>query len=83
MSIETRNVQYSKELDDLASMAILLVTEVKAGKDLPSIVSDVLPGLVKAIGEFSTASSDLENNKQVAYETLGYRLGDLVNALLA
>ena len=82
MAIETRQVQVAKELDDLGVLLVGLVKDLKAKKPLAELASSNLPALINAMSGIDQVDDELKNNKDVAYATLGSRVGELTAALV-
>lgn len=80
--IETRQVQYAKELDEAMSAVIGIIKDVRSGKNVLEIITGNIPALIAAVGGLEQVQGELSQNFQVASETIGYRLGDLTSALL-
>ena len=79
MGIESKQVQYAKELDDVGVLLVTFADTVKQGKPLAGVV-DELVSAIEGIGE---VDEELAANRRVALSTLGARLGELIDALLA
>jgi hypothetical protein len=80
--IQEKSVQYAKELDDCLVLMIELAKDIKEGKDIGALVSENLPNLIQAIGGMEQIKGELEANKEVVYSTAGFRMGELVGALV-
>lgn len=80
--IESKNVLYAKEVDDVMVLLTELVADIKAKKNLAVIASENLPNLFAALSGVDQVGAELNSNPKVVVETIGYRLGDLIDALL-
>lgn len=83
MAIEKKEVSYAKELDDCMVLVVELIKDIKAKKGVSELMSENLGNLIAAIGGIDQVAGELESNKEVALETIGFRVGELSNALLA
>lgn len=81
MAIASKSVEYMKELDDVMVLAIELIKDIKAKKTAAEILAGTLPRLMSAIEGMDKISGELEN-RQVAFQTVGYRSGELSAALI-
>lgn len=81
MSVEKKEVEYTKEIDDCLVLIINLAKAIKSKKGPAEILSSELPDLINAMGGLNQLSDEAKN-KKVAMETIGYRIGDLVDALI-
>ncbi len=79
--IEKKEIEYSKEIDDVAVLLVELVKDIKAKKPTVQIGTENLPLLMAAIGGIDGALKEGEN-KKVALQTIGYRSGELAAALV-
>jgi len=82
MAIEKRECEVAKEVDDVAKLLVDLVVDLKAGKDVASITSENLPGLITAIDGANKMSDEIANNRKVVLSTIGARAGELADAIL-
>ena len=80
--IETKTVEYAKELDDVNVALIELVKDIKAGKDIGQITSENLPTIIAAVDGADQVGKEVEMNRKVALQTIGYRGGELVDVFL-
>ncbi len=83
MSIQKREVEYAKELDDCAALLVHIVRDVKAGKTAAEIASGSLQDLMTAMSGIDQVDDELAANRKVALQTIGYRTGELTDAFLA
>ena len=82
MAIEKKEIQYAKELDDVMSLVVNLVADIKAKKDVSAIASENLPLLVKAIEGINAIPQEYAGDKKAFFETVGIGLGGLVGVLI-
>lgn len=80
--IETKQVQYAKELDDALALVVTVVQQLRAGKSAADIISQDIPLLVNAISGLDQVDAELQANFEVAVATIGGRFGELVAAFL-
>ncbi len=83
MAIESKQVQVAKELDDVGALLVSLVAAIKAKKDLVSLLSEEIKPLMEAVNGIDQVKNEIAENKQVAAQTIGARVGELVGILLA
>jgi hypothetical protein len=79
--VQTKQVEFCKEVDDVAVLLVKLVTEIKAGKSIGDIVSGNVQPLIDAVAGVDQLSAEAAERK-VFMQTLGYRTGELTDALL-
>ena len=82
MAIETKQVEYAKEADEVLALVVALVKDIKAGKEVADIASGRLPDLMVAISGFDAIGDEVAANRKVLLSTLGSRMGELTDALL-
>lgn len=80
--IDQKTVSYAKEVDDVMALVVGLVRDVRQGKPVVDIISENIQPLINAIGGLDGVQSEIDGNFAVVAETVGYRVGDLVSALL-
>jgi hypothetical protein len=83
MGIESRQLQVAKEVDDVALLLVQLVGDIKAGKSAPEIASGVVAKLVDALAGVDKIGAEVESNRKAVLATIGYRVGELADAVLA
>ncbi len=83
MGKEIRQVEVSKELDDVLALLIVVARDVRAGKSVAEIAADALSKLVDAAAGIDQVSAEVAADRKVALQTIGYRTGELADALLA
>lgn len=79
--IQQKQVEFAKELDDAMILAITLLSDIRAGKSAAEITGDALPKLMEAIAGIDQVPAEMASRK-VALQTIGYRAGELADALL-
>lgn len=82
MAIEKRQVDVAKELDDCMVLVVALVNDIKAGKAPGEIISGNIPALMAAMNGVDQVAVELKSNRRAAFETIGLRSADLMDALL-
>ena len=88
--VEKREVEYSKELDVVASLLVdviaIIKTKVAAGETVGAIAAALAAAefshLIQAVAAISEVDDNVVENRKVAMQTIGYRLGELVDALV-
>jgi hypothetical protein len=79
MSIETKELPYAKETGDIAKLLVSVVKTIKEKGDYMSLV----PELVAAVDGAPEVDNEAAESKKVVAATLGYHLGELVEAIVA
>jgi hypothetical protein len=80
--IESKQVEYAKELDDALALVVELVKDLKAKKSVTEIAAENLPNLMSAFAGIEQVGAELAANKAVVFQTVGYRTGELAGALI-
>jgi len=78
MAIETKQVEYAKEIDDVMNLLVQIVTVLKEKGQVTSLVDE----LIVAIDGVDQVDDELSENMQVALQTIGAQVGNLTAALL-
>lgn len=81
MAIETKQVEVAKEMDDVMVLVCTLVRDIKAKKSPAELASGNLKNLMDAISGLDQIAEEA-THKKVALQTIGYRVGDLADALI-
>lgn len=81
--IEQKTVSYAKELGDVGDLLIVLIKDIKAKKDIATIITDTLQPLVTAVGGMDQVKTEIEADKIVAAATIGAKMGELTGVLLS
>lgn len=82
MAIEQKQINYAREIDDVVWLLVSLVKDIKAGKSIPEVVAGSVSSLVAALNGLDQLDDEIAANKQVAYQTIGFRVGELTAAIL-
>lgn len=82
MGIQIKQVEYAKEVDDVAVALVHIVSEIKAKKGIGELVGGALPKLIDAVGGIDQAGDEVKEHRKVALQTIGYRTGELTDAIL-
>jgi hypothetical protein len=82
MAIEQKQINYAREIDDVVWLLVSLVKDIKAGKTIPEVVAGSVSSLVAALNGLDQLDDEIAANKQVAFQTIGYRVGELAGAIL-
>lgn len=77
MAILQRNVSYAKEIDDFMLLLVSVVKDAKAGLPITNELGQLLV-VLSGLGQLGDEVKDLKTVE----ETVGYRIGDLINALI-
>jgi len=80
--IQSKTVEYAKEIDDCAVLLVKLVSDIKAGKPLQEVGSGAVAPLVDALAGVDQVGEEVKANRKVALQTIGYRTGELTDAIL-
>lgn len=81
MSVMKREVEYVKEVDDVAALLVKVLSDAKSGKPAGDIASGAVTELINAISGLDQVSAEVANRK-VLLQTLGYRVGEMAGILL-
>lgn len=79
--IEKKEIEFTKEIDDVLMFVNELVRDIKAKKDLSTITTENIPNLITAIDGVSEMAEEAKHTEIVA-KTVGYRSGELVGILI-
>ena len=80
--IQTKTVEYAKEVDDVAVLLVNIVRQARAGKGVSEIASGAVTDLVNALAGIDQLDDEAETNRKVVLQTIGYRSGELADAIL-
>lgn len=80
MSIQPRQVNIVTSVDNFLGLAVGLVADVKAGKNVAQIVADAVPAFVTALAGIGDLKSDVLDRKDLEV-TVALRLAEIVNVL--
>lgn len=83
MAIKQKQIDYSDAADNIAVLLVTIITQIKAKQSVGQIVAQSLEPLMAAVQTGADLSADLQANRKAVEETIGYRLGDIVDALIA
>lgn len=83
MAVQVRQVEYMKEIDDVAVLLVQIVQDAKAGKSPVEIATGSLQNFLNAVAGVDQVGVELGEGRKVAMQTIGYRIGELADALLA
>ena len=78
MGIESKSVDYAKELDELLFAMEELLKDVKDGKDVSAIAAENLPNVIAAVDKMDQVDDERRSDKDAWYATAGYRLGKII-----
>jgi hypothetical protein len=80
--IQNKQVSFSKEVDDFAVLAVSVVSDLKAGKPVGEVVAGAVSKVVDALAGMDQVGTELNENRKVTFQTIGYRIGELVDVIL-
>jgi len=78
-----KEVEISKELDDVLICLVKIAGDVKAKKSVAEIVGGSFAQLMAAFDGFDKLPEEAKVNFQAFSSTIGYRLGELVSVFAA
>lgn len=78
MAIQVKSMEYAKEIDDVMA---LFVEVIKNRKNKESI-SNLIDELAAAVGGIEDIDDELAGHRKIALQTIGARVGELVDAFL-
>lgn len=81
MAVQKREVEYAKEIDDVAALLVKVLSDAKAGKPAAEIASGAVTELINALAGLDQAGEEAKN-RRVLLQTLGYRTGEMAGILL-
>lgn len=82
MAILQKQVSYAKELDDVLVAAVSLLQQIRDKKSIPDIITTEFQAVVDAVNGIGDVKNELAADRKVCLETIGYRIGDIVDAIL-
>lgn len=82
MSVQTKQIEYSKEIDDVAVLLVKIVSDIRDKKPLADVVAGAVAPLVDALAGVDQLGLEVESNRKVALQTVGYRTGELTDVIL-
>lgn len=82
MAIQKREVEFSKEIDDVAVFNLHLLKAIKDKKPIAEIMSGSLKDLMDAVQGIDQMDDEAKSNRKVALQTIGYRAGEMADVLL-
>lgn len=82
MAVQKKEIQYAKEIDDVAVLLVSVLRDVKAGKTAAEIANGAITKLIEALAGVDQMDDEVKGNRVVALQTIGYRMGDLADAIL-
>lgn len=88
--LDTRTVEFTKEIDDIAKLPAAMISSIKKlsaeGKSVVEIVAELaqtqFADYVAAVIGFGEVGHEIAEHRKVAFQTIGYRTGEMVDALL-
>ena len=83
MGILKKEIEFAKEVDDVLVLLNTLVADIKAKKTAAEIAGDCLLKLKEAVDGVTGIKDELAANKEVVFETIGYRTGELTKTLIS
>jgi hypothetical protein len=78
--IVAKQVNIVSSVDNILALLVDVVADVKAGKAPATVVSEAVPGFVKALSGLGELSSDVAHRKDLEV-TVALRLAEVVNVL--
>lgn len=82
MAKEKKEIEFNKETDDVMVLVIGLVKDIKAKKPMGEIAASNLSNLIQAINSADQIAAESKDHL-VEFQTVGYRLGELIEAIIA
>lgn len=79
--IQKREVEYTKEIDDVFVLVIELLKDIKAKKGAGELAAENLNNLINAMGGMDGISEEITHRLQ-AMQTIGFRSGELIDAII-
>lgn len=82
MSIQTKEIKYAKELDDVGALLVGIVKAAKDKKPITEIAAAELKDLMDAVAGFDQIGQEFKDDKLACKQTLGLRLAEIEDVLL-
>ena len=82
MGIEQKELKYAKEIGDVMVLAVELIKDLKAKKDMASVAAENLPLLMAAVDKADQIDDEVAADKDAVLATVGYHVGELAGAFL-
>lgn len=82
MAIEKRELDVAKECDDVMVLVVELVKDLKAKKEMAQVVAENLPHLMTALDGVQNLPEEVKAHRGAVMATVGYRAGELTDALI-
>lgn len=77
--IQSKQIAFAKEVDDVMVLFVQVVQNRKKKEE----ISQLMDELMNALAGIDQVDDELQQNRQVVLQTVGYRTGELVDALLS
>jgi len=81
MAKEKKEIEFSKETDDVLVLLVELVKDIREKKSATQLMGENLQNLINAIGN-ADQIPDENKDRKIFLQTIGYRTGELADALL-
>lgn len=81
--IQNKQVAFAKEVDDFGVLLVGIATDVKAGKPVGEVLTSAVAKVVEALAGIDQVDDELSENRKVTFQTVGYRLGELLDVVLS
>lgn len=82
MAKELRQAEFSKEIDDVMVVLVKVGAALKSGQSAGEIASGILGPFIEGAAGADKIPAELAEDRKVAFQTIGYRLGELADALV-
>ncbi len=80
--IQNKQVSFAKEVDDFCVLAVGVARDLKAGKPVGEVLTGAVSKVVDALAGMDQVGSEVKDNRSVAFQTIGMRLGELLDVVL-
>lgn len=78
MAIEKKEIEYAKEIGDVAKLINHLIATIKAKGDYMAVI----PSLIEAVNGVDQVDDEFAVNRKAALATVGYHSGEMIDVLL-
>lgn len=79
MSIQTKEVAYAHEFDEVLVAVEELLKDIVAKKDVGVLAAENLPTIIAAVDKLDQVDDEKRADAKAFYSTAGYRLGTILS----
>lgn len=82
MSIQKKEVEYAKEVDDVMVLVLELLKDIKEKKPVATLALENLQNLMNAMNGLDQVDEEVKANKAVVLATVGGRMGEIAGVFV-